>query len=103
MALRSTSGKFGLPSFGRRRGSDSQPQSRIASGATAPPAAAGGDSEDAQALASPTATTFSPSHNHTNSSSGGHLDGLGKKLGKKVAHTSLLPALGNQDLRTLQE
>jgi hypothetical protein len=30
-------------------------------------------------------------------------DGLGRKLGKSIAHTSLLPSLGNQDLRALQE
>lgn len=103
MALRSTSGKFGLPSFGRRRGSDSQPSSRIASGSAAPQGAGSGDNDES--LASPTTATgsnFSPSHNYSNST-GGHLDGLGKKIGKKVAHTSLLPALGNQDLRALQE
>lgn len=100
MALRSASGKFGLPSFGRRRGSDSQPQSRIVSGA----APTSGDNES---LASPTAgnSNFAPTHAHTPSSGGGSgtLGGIGNKLGKKVAHTSLLPALGNQDLRALQE
>ncbi|EKD02677.1 hypothetical protein A1Q2_02907 [Trichosporon asahii var. asahii CBS 8904] len=99
MALRSASGKFGLPSFGRRRGSDSQPQSRIVSGA----APTSGD----ESLASPTAgnSNFAPTHAHTHSGGGGSgtLGGIGNKLGKKVAHTSLLPALGNQDLRALQD
>jgi hypothetical protein len=36
-------------------------------------------------------------------SGGSAFDGLGKKLGKSLAHTSLLPALGNSDLRVLQE
>ena len=31
------------------------------------------------------------------------LDAFGKKLGKSIAHQSLLPGLGNQDLRALQE
>lgn len=98
MALRSTSGKFGLPSFGRRRGSDSQPQSRIVSGA-APP------NVDNDSLASPPpGSNFSPAHAHSHSGGGsGTLGVIGNKLGKKVAHTSLLPALGNQDLRALQE
>ncbi|GMK55888.1 hypothetical protein CspeluHIS016_0209440 [Cutaneotrichosporon spelunceum] len=30
-------------------------------------------------------------------------DGFGRKLGKSIAHTSLLPSLGNQDLRPLQD
>ncbi|BEJ15801.1 hypothetical protein CspHIS471_0504060 [Cutaneotrichosporon sp. HIS471] len=30
-------------------------------------------------------------------------DGIGRKLGKSIAHTSLLPSLGNQDLRPLQD
>lgn len=106
MALRSTSGKFGLPSFGRRRGSDSQPSSRIVSGAA--PGAGSGDNDS---LASPTTgqhSNFLPSHSHSHSQSGGGSGGgtlgvIGNKLGKKVAHTSLLPALGNQDLRALQE
>lgn len=104
MALRSTSGKFGLPSFGRRRGSESQPSSRIVSG-SAPTGSGDNDS-----LASPTTgqhSNFSPAHGHTHSSGGGGGSGtlgvIGNKLGKKVAHTSLLPALGNQDLRALQE
>ena len=30
-------------------------------------------------------------------------DGIGKKLGKSLAHQSFMPSLGNQDLRALQE
>ncbi|ORX38258.1 Eisosome component PIL1-domain-containing protein [Kockovaella imperatae] len=84
---RNTSGKFSLGSFGRK-------VSGLGDGQT-----------------SPARTTHGGGHNHEYSddaspSSGGAgagFDGLGKKLGKSIAHQSLLPGLGNQDLRALQD
>ncbi|ORY20374.1 Eisosome component PIL1-domain-containing protein [Naematelia encephala] len=82
MTLRNTSGKFSLPSFGRK-----------ASGADGPatsPSRGGGNGYDDDG--------GSP---HRDGSSG--FSGLGEKLGKSIAHQSLLPVLGNKDMRLLQD
>ncbi|KAL7422528.1 hypothetical protein Q5752_003176 [Cryptotrichosporon argae] len=91
MTLRNASGKFSLP-FGRKGPNDApvSPSSRQPSGTYA------ADDSD-------------PSSPIGNGGSGGGglntaaFDGLGKKIGKSIAHTSLLPGLGNKDLRALQD
>ncbi|KAK4689622.1 hypothetical protein P7C73_g485, partial [Tremellales sp. Uapishka_1] len=85
MTLRNTSGKFSLPSFGRKAsGQLNEPDS---------PSRHYGDDD------------YYSSHNRESSGGqgGSPFDGFGKKLGKSLAHTSLLPALGNKDLRALQD
>jgi hypothetical protein len=79
MSLRGPSGKFSLANFGRKAsgtGGNDGPSNGFAH-----------ESPD-----SPTRETGSNS-----------LDGFGKKLGKSLAHNSLLPGLGNKEQRTLQE
>jgi hypothetical protein len=108
MTFRNTSGKFSLSSFGRRQpsysggpespgvgssgngvGSNSNPNGNGREGGFSFPhfgQAGNDDRED-----------FSP---RADGGAGG--PGLGWTLGKKIAHQSLLPALGNQDLKSLQ-
>jgi hypothetical protein len=78
MTLRNTSGKFSLSHFGRKPSQSESPSSSYGVG----------NDEDRE---------------REGGSGGSAFDGLGKKLGKSLAHTSLLPALGNSDLRVLQE
>ena len=89
-ALRNASGKFSIPSFGRKvSGVQDTPNS---------PQRVNGYIEES----SPPRDSFgSAGGGGAGSGLGG--DGLGKKLGKSLAHQSLLPSLGNQDLRALQE
>lgn len=119
MTLRNASGKFALPSFGRSKNQanhESTPaQSRVSSSTynSGPaPTMTSGDSE-------PSSPRFAESTRSGSTGGGGMamgggggggggggpsaFDGIGRKLGKSIAHTSLLPSLGNQDLRALQE
>lgn len=117
MTLRNASGKFSLP-FGRKASSTnpqvdttiSPPESRVTSG-TYPTGVGSGGGGDNDSLHSPRGTSHfsiggTSGGGGTSSADGGgpnRLDGIGRKLGKSLAHTSLIPALGNQDLRLLQE
>ncbi|WWC90445.1 uncharacterized protein L201_005380 [Kwoniella dendrophila CBS 6074] len=82
MTLRNTSGKFSLSNFGRK-----------VSGAIEPN--------------SPTRTTNNNGGGYTDDEShggnGAGFDGLGKKLKGTLAHQSILPGLGNKDMRALQD
>lgn len=91
MSMRNTSGKFSIP-FGRK--SDSKgPSSPTTTGPShgrffSGSGGGGGGSGD---------DDFGPSGNSGGVGSGG------LNLGKRIAHQSFLPGLGNQDLRQLQE
>lgn len=76
MTLRNTSGKFNIPGFGRKN----------SEGPTSPARASGSES--------PSGHGREPS---------GSFAGLGNKLGKTIAHQSIIPSLGNQENRLLQE
>ena len=76
MAPRTASGKFSLSNFGRKV-SDTQ--------------------------YSPSRTQYDEDGSTTSPTTGTGNTGLGKKIGHKIAHQTLLPALGNKDLRVLQE
>ena len=88
--MRTTSGKFTIP-FGRK--SDSKgPASPTTTGPShgrffSGSGGGGGSGDD----------DFGPGGNGGGSGSGG------LNLGKRIAHQSLIPGLGNQDLRQLQE
>lgn len=87
MTLRNTSGKFSLAHFGRK---------------------ASGAGHDGPSSADRTNGHYSddpgsPVRENGGGGGGGGLDGLGKKLGKSIAHQSLLPGLGNKEQRVLQE
>ncbi len=92
MTLRNTSGKFSLPTFGRKNTSD---------GPSSPSAKTNGrDYYDDDG--------YSPGREARNRDSragnaGAQLDAFGKKVVQSLAHQSLLPALANRDLRSLQE
>ena len=85
MGMRNTSGKFTIP-FGRK--SDKTPASPTGTGPTHGRffSSGGGSGDD----------DFGPG-GEKGSGSGG------LNLGKRIAHQSLIPGLGNQDLRQLQE
>jgi len=85
MSMRNTSGKFTIP-FGRK--SDKTPASPTGNGPTHGRffSSGGGSGDD----------DFGPG-GEKGSGSGG------LNLGKRIAHQSLIPGLGNQDLRQLQE
>lgn len=92
MTLRNTSGKFSLPTFGRRNTSGDGPSSPSATRTNG-----NGYYDD---------DGYSPGKERDRDRDGtgaGGLDALGKKLAKGIAHQSLLPGLGNRDLRALQE
>lgn len=111
MTLRNASGKFSLPSFGRNKNQshhESTPsQSRVSSstyGSGPGAVVTSGESEPS----SPRVADSMMSGGSGGGLGGGGggpsaFDGIGRKLGKSIAHTSLLPSLGNQDLRALQE
>ncbi|WVQ79699.1 hypothetical protein IAT38_001799 [Cryptococcus sp. DSM 104549] len=86
MSLRNTSGKFSLSSFGRK-----------VSGVQDPPSSPG----NAPATSNGNHTYDDDAGSPTNSGSG--FDGFGKKLKGSLAHQHLLPALGNKDVRALQD
>jgi len=107
MTLRNASGKFSLPSFGRKshhstNSDGSSSPSRVTSGSY--PAGGGGGGGGG---GGPTVSIHSSGYDGDSLSPGGAggagLGGIGNKIGKSIAHTRLLPALGNQDLRLLQE
>lgn len=115
MTLRGASGKFSLPSFGRKSNANdiSPSQSRIPSNST-PQYAPNPDSTSKLGHGRDSDSIIGPQHDYSgvnlggggnaaNGSNGSSLDGFGKKIGKSIAHTSFLPSLGNQDLRALQE
>jgi hypothetical protein len=85
MSMRNTSGKFSIP-FGRK--SDKTPASPTGNGPTHGRffSSGGGSGDD----------DFGPGGEKGNGSGG-------LNLGKRIAHQSLIPGLGNQDLRQLQE
>jgi hypothetical protein len=85
MSMRNTSGKFTIP-FGRK--SDKTPASPTGTGPTHGRffSSGGGSGDD----------DFGPG-GEKGSGSGG------LNLGKRIAHQRLIPGLGNQDLRQLQE
>ena len=89
MTLRNSSGKFSLPSFARRNTAGEPPSSPSHTNGT------GVYDDDGN----------SPGRERDSSGGGvgGGFDGFGRKLGKSIAHQSLLPGLGNRDLRALQE
>ncbi|EIW68385.1 hypothetical protein TREMEDRAFT_74265 [Tremella mesenterica DSM 1558] len=92
MSLRGASGKFSLPSFGRKN-TGTEP--------TSPSREYGNDSDF-----SPASPTRENGHSAGGGGGGGGLvgmDNFGRSLGKKIAHQSLLPALGNKDQRALQD
>ena len=101
MSLRNTSGKFSLPSFGRKA-TDTAPNSPGGLGhngydeSTPAPQREGGGMGMGMGAGG---------GGGTGGAGGGGiaLDGLGRKLGKSLAHQSLLPGLGNKDFRVLQE
>ena len=98
MTLRNTSGKFSLSNFGRK-----------ASGAPAHDGPSSSDrtnghySDDPGSPVREGGSGFLGGGGNGNSNGGGGFDGLGKKLGKSIAHQSLLPGLGNKEQRILQE
>jgi hypothetical protein len=85
MSMRNTSGKFTIP-FGRK--SDKTPASPTGTGPTHGRffSSGGGSGDD----------DFGPG-GEKGSGSGG------LNIGKRIAHQRLIPGLGNQDLRQLQE
>ncbi len=116
MTLRNASGKFSLPSVGRNKHNahhDSTPaQSRVSSSTynSGPaPTMTSGESEPSSPRVPESMMSGSTGGGGMGMGGGGGgggpsaFDGLGRKLGKSIAHTSLLPSLGNQDLRALQE
>jgi hypothetical protein len=86
MSMRNTSGKFSIP-FGRK--SEKTPASPTGNGPTHGRffSSGGGSGDD----------DFGPGGQTGGSGSGG------LNLGKRIAHQSLIPGLGNQELRQLQE
>ena len=86
MSMRNTSGKFTIP-FGRK--SDKTPASPTGTGPTHGRffSSGGGSGDD----------DFGPGGQTGGSGSGG------LNIGKRIAHQRLIPGLGNQDLRQLQE
>ncbi|CAK9782025.1 hypothetical protein CC85DRAFT_330599 [Cutaneotrichosporon oleaginosum] len=117
MTLRNASGKFSLPTFGRSKHNqhhDSAPaQSRVSSSTynSGPPQTlTSGESEPSSPRAPESMMSGSTGGGMGLGGAGGAggggpsaFDGIGRKLGKSIAHTSLLPSLGNQDLRALQD
>lgn len=94
MTLRNASGKFSLP-FGRKSNDSSQPRQSSSTYSS------GGQTQSlAPQDAEPPTSPMAPEPTSAGSAPG---EGFGSKLGKKIAHTSLMPSLGNQDLRELQE
>ncbi|KAL1407764.1 hypothetical protein Q8F55_007198 [Vanrija albida] len=116
MTLRGASGKFSLPTFGRKsNANDNSPTqgSRIPSNST-PQYAPNPDTTSKLSHGRDSDSIIAPHHDFSgvhlggggggaNGSNGSSLDGFGKKIGKSIAHTSFLPSLGNQDLRALQD
>lgn len=98
MTLRSTSGKFSLPSFGRKA-------STAQDGPGSPIRSNGNQYEDPGSPGREGGFSFGNGNSNGGGGSGGNnaFDGLGKKLGKSIAHQSLLPGLGNKEQRALQE
>lgn len=120
MTFRNTSGKFSLSGFGRRQPSYSGgPESPGLGGPTGGGGGGTGvngspggnaDSNGGSGFMS-SFTNFGQAGNDDREDAsprveggggGGGGPGLGWTLGKKIAHQSLLPALGNQELRSLQ-
>jgi hypothetical protein len=102
MALRNASSKFSMPSFGRKSNANASQPNGINTSAGYDPNAAGASSPRV------TSGTYGASVHSGDDAAGGNsggrgLDGIGRKIGKSIAHTRLIPALGNQDLRLLQE
>ena len=102
MSLRGTSGKFSLPTFGRKHSADPNSPSRMQGedfGPASPSRENGYFSGDGGSGGG------GGGGGGSRVVSGGReaLDGFGKNLGKKIAHQSLLPALGNKEARPLQE
>ena len=90
MSMRGPSGKFSLANFGRKAsGTHDGVQNGYGSEMPESPTREGGSG------------FMSGGGGGGNGSS--PLDGLGKKLGKSLAHQSLLPGLGNKEQRSLQE
>lgn len=87
MTLRNSSGKFSLPSFGRKA-------SGVHDGPASPSRPNGNPYDD----------PASPGREGNGFSLGnGGGEGFGRKLGKSIAHQSILPSLGNKEQRALQE
>jgi hypothetical protein len=104
--MRSASGsKFSLSAFGRRD-KDKDHGQRVASesaaynnnatggGGYAPSSPVNHAGAGYNSDGTPSSPTGGP---------GATFDVLGRKLGKTIAHQSLLPGLGNKDIRALQE
>ncbi|WWD19293.1 hypothetical protein CI109_103751 [Kwoniella shandongensis] len=88
MTLRNTSGKFSLSNFGRKVSGVGEPTSPTRTNGHS-----GGYGDD-DVAASP---------GRDGHGGGVAFDGLGRKLKGSLAHQSLLPALGNKDVRALQD
>ncbi|OCF57747.1 hypothetical protein L486_05212 [Kwoniella mangroviensis CBS 10435] len=91
MTLRNTSGKFSLSNFGRKVSGAVEPNSPTRTSNHNQHASGYTDDE------SPYRET------HGGSGNGAGFDGLGKKLKGTLAHQSILPGLGNKDMRALQD
>ncbi|RSH85634.1 hypothetical protein EHS25_003774 [Saitozyma podzolica] len=119
--MRSASGhKFSLSAFGRKDKDRVASESSVNAYPSSPSAGAGfGTNGNGYAAGSPTTATATAtamggtgggvdynSDGAPSSPTGGPgvtFDGLGRKLGKSIAHQSLLPSLGNKDVRALQD
>ncbi|WVW85327.1 hypothetical protein I302_107365 [Kwoniella bestiolae CBS 10118] len=89
MTLRNTSGKFSLSNFGRKVSGAVEPNSPTRTSNHNQTASGYTDDE-------------SPSR-ETHGGNGAGFDGFGKKLKGTLAHQSILPGLGNKDMRALQD
>jgi hypothetical protein len=115
--MRSASGhKFSLSAFGRKDKDRVASESSVNAYPSSPSAGTGfGTNGNGYAAGSITTTTamgggggvdYNSDGGAPSSPTGGPgvtFDGLGRKLGKSIAHQSLLPSLGNKDVRALQE
>lgn len=118
--MRSASGhKFSLSAFGRKDKDRVASESSVNAYPSSPSGAGFGTNGNGYAAGSPTTATATTtamggtgggvdynSDGAPSSPTGGPgntFDGLGRKLGKSIAHQSLLPSLGNKDVRALQE
>ncbi|WWC63574.1 uncharacterized protein I303_106178 [Kwoniella dejecticola CBS 10117] len=95
MTLRNTSGKFSLSNFGRKVSGAVEPNS--------PTRSTNNNNNNINTSGGPRYSDDESPSRETHSGNGAGFDGFGKKLKGTLAHQSILPGLGNKDMRALQD
>jgi len=96
MSLRGPSGKFSLAHFGRKASGAHNDGTSNGNGY-------GNDYPDSPTREGGSGFMSGGGGGGSGGNGSNPLDGIGKKLGKSLAHQSLVPGLGNKEQRTLQE